>query len=46
MLDAWAKPPERDISIYESGSWGPEAADALIARDGHSWRRPTKGDES
>ncbi len=40
VLEAWAKPPERDISIYEAGSWGPEAADALIARDGHSWRRP------
>ena len=40
VLEAWAKRPERDISIYEAGSWGPEAADALIARDGHSWRRP------
>ena len=46
VLEAWAKPPERDISIYEAGSWGPEAADALIARDGHSWRRPGKGDET
>jgi glucose-6-phosphate 1-dehydrogenase len=46
VLEAWARPPERDISIYEAGSWGPEAADALIARDGHSWRRPTKGDET
>ncbi len=46
VLDAWAKRPQRDISIYEAGSWGPEAADALIARDGHSWRRPTKGDET
>ena len=46
VLDAWAKPPQRDISIYEAGSWGPESADALIARDGHSWRRPTKGDET
>jgi glucose-6-phosphate 1-dehydrogenase len=46
VLEAWATRPERDISIYEAGSWGPEAADALIARDGHSWRRPMKGDES
>jgi len=45
VLDAWAKRPERDLSIYEAGSWGPESADALIARGGHSWRRPTKGDE-
>jgi len=46
VLEAWAERPRRDISIYEAGSWGPEAADALIARDGHSWRRPTKGDET
>jgi glucose-6-phosphate 1-dehydrogenase len=46
VLDAWAKPPKRTISIYEAGTWGPEAADSLIARDGHSWRRPTKGDET
>jgi glucose-6-phosphate 1-dehydrogenase len=45
VLEAWSKRPERDISIYEAGSWGPEAADALIARDGHSWRRPSKGGE-
>jgi len=46
VLEAWAAKPERDIPIYEAGSWGPEAADALIARDGHSWRRPHKGDET
>ena len=45
VLEAWARRPERDISIYEAGSWGPEAADALIARDGHSWRRPLKGED-
>jgi glucose-6-phosphate 1-dehydrogenase len=44
VLEAWAARPTRDISIYEAGSWGPEAADALIARDGHSWRRPVKGE--
>ena len=44
VLEAWAERPQRDISIYEAGSWGPEAADALMARDGHSWRQPTKGD--
>jgi glucose-6-phosphate 1-dehydrogenase len=25
---------------YQPGSWGPEAADQLIARDGHSWLQP------
>ncbi len=25
---------------YRSGTWGPEAADAMMARDGRVWRRP------
>ncbi|TDC26843.1 glucose-6-phosphate dehydrogenase [Streptomyces sp. 8K308] len=25
---------------YASGTWGPEAADEMLARDGRSWRRP------
>lgn len=25
---------------YTQGTWGPEAADRLIARDGHSWLQP------
>jgi glucose-6-phosphate 1-dehydrogenase len=28
------------LHIYPSGSWGPSAADALLARDGREWRRP------
>jgi glucose-6-phosphate 1-dehydrogenase len=42
ILDEWAAKPGREIPIYEAGSWGPEAADSLIAADGHTWRRPTK----
>ena len=30
--------PRRPVT-YVAGSWGPEAADALIARDGARWRR-------
>ena len=26
--------------LYEAGSWGPEAAEQLIVRDGRRWRRP------
>ena len=26
--------------LYASGSWGPDAADDLLARDGRRWRRP------
>ena len=40
ILKAWKKPPARGLPIYEAGSWGPEAADALVARDGRVWRRP------
>jgi len=25
---------------YPPGSWGPESADAMLARDGRNWRRP------
>ena len=27
------------LCSYPAGSWGPEEADALLARDGRSWRR-------
>jgi glucose-6-phosphate 1-dehydrogenase len=30
----------REVLTYESGSWGPDAADRLIERDGRAWRRP------
>ena len=25
---------------YRAGEWGPRAADEMLARDGHTWRRP------
>ncbi len=46
VLDEWAARTDHDLPIYESGGWGPEAADALIANDGHAWRRPWKEDET
>jgi glucose-6-phosphate 1-dehydrogenase len=39
ILDHWATVP-RPLPQYEAGSWGPTEADAFIARDGGSWRRP------
>jgi len=27
------------LFFYPAGSWGPEAADDLLARDGRAWRR-------
>ncbi|UAJ12870.1 glucose-6-phosphate dehydrogenase (plasmid) [Polymorphobacter megasporae] len=37
VLDAWAADPGGPAR-YESGSDGPAAADALLARDGREWR--------
>ncbi|WP_437584873.1 glucose-6-phosphate dehydrogenase [Paramicrobacterium sp. CJ85] len=28
------------LEQYEPGTWGPQSADELLARDGRSWRRP------
>jgi glucose-6-phosphate 1-dehydrogenase len=39
ILDAWKRPEAPPPDDYVAGSWGPESADALIARDGARWRR-------
>jgi len=40
VLEAWdaIRPP--DFPNYQAGSWGPEAAEVLIAQDGRSWNAP------
>ena len=43
ILEHWAKQDAAGKSKpeqYPSGTWGPEAADAMLARDGRVWRRP------
>jgi glucose-6-phosphate 1-dehydrogenase len=40
ILDTWRDEPPEIIQTYESGSWGPQAADEFIWRDGRRWRRP------
>ena len=40
ILDVWGALPPRDFPDYASGSWGPEAADKLLARDGRHWENP------
>lgn len=37
ILDVWQKRPPVDFPNYAPGSWGPEDAEALIAKDGHHW---------
>jgi len=39
ILDAWADAPPPAFPNYEAGTWGPPAADELLARDGRRWRR-------
>jgi glucose-6-phosphate 1-dehydrogenase len=36
---AWreGRPP---LAMYEAGTWGPEASDAMLAADGRQWHRP------
>ena len=38
VLDIWNAVPPRDFPNYASGSWGPKAADDLLAREGREWR--------
>jgi len=38
--NGWAAQPPSDFPNYAAGTWGPEAADALIERDRRRWRRP------
>ncbi len=39
ILQGWGQRPQASpLAAYASGSWGPAAADALLARDGRVWR--------
>jgi glucose-6-phosphate 1-dehydrogenase len=40
ILQAWADQKPADFPNYPSGSWGPQAADTLIEKDGRSWLQP------
>jgi len=37
LLEQWRKGTPQ---VYDSGSWGPDLSDELLARDGRRWRRP------
>jgi len=45
ILEAWEASPPADFPDYPAGSWGPESADLLIAREGYSWLQPVFADE-
>ena len=38
ILEAWAS-TKPDFPNYVAGSWGPEASDKLLERDGREWRK-------
>ncbi len=38
ILDVWKALPPKNFPNYAAGSWGPQEATELLARDGHAWR--------
>ena len=38
ILNAWAKQPPPDFPNYAAGTFGPEAADRFLEKDGRRWR--------
>ena len=41
ILEAWEAVEPTDFPNYRAGTWGPEAAEILTARDGRVWTPPT-----
>lgn len=41
ILNAWENTVPGDFPNYQAGTWGPEAAEVLIAQDGRSWLQPS-----
>ena len=41
ILDVWNAVRPTDFPNYHAGTWGPEAAEILVAQDGRSWITPT-----
>jgi glucose-6-phosphate 1-dehydrogenase len=39
VISGWADLPAPDFPNYDAGTWGPDEADKLPARDGRRWRR-------
>jgi glucose-6-phosphate 1-dehydrogenase len=40
VLDFWQEFPQDDLPNYAAGTWGPSAADVMLARDGRQWHNP------
>jgi glucose-6-phosphate 1-dehydrogenase len=46
ILHSWQAVMPIDFPNYPAGTWGPEAAEVLIAQDGRSWIQPKISDTS
>jgi glucose-6-phosphate 1-dehydrogenase len=44
ILEYWDEQGHSDLPIYAAGTWGPEAAYVLTARDGRVWVEPRCGE--
>ena len=44
ILDTWAETPPAELPNYSAGTWGPAAADRLLAADGRAWSEPLPPD--
>ncbi len=40
IREIWETLPVTEREFYPAGSWGPQAADELLAARGHTWRNP------
>src|SRR5688572_4034688 len=40
ILEIWKAIPARDFPNYSAGTWGPAAADELLAAEGRAWKNP------
>jgi glucose-6-phosphate 1-dehydrogenase len=40
IRQAWDDKPLSNREFYSAGTWGPVAADDLLAQTGHAWREP------
>jgi glucose-6-phosphate 1-dehydrogenase len=40
VFEVWRAEANAPPPLYPAGTWGPEQADDLLARDGRRWRRP------
>ena len=45
IINMWESVPPADFPNYPAGSWGPDGAVTLLARDGRNWWVPDMHDD-